>query len=140
VQTSPDAASSHAAVEAGRREQWENFYRTLHEHPAPRTYDDFFALDVDVRDRSGHWTGVETWSAHEREAIALGVRAAIVGLLASEDVTVLELDFTNPPSSPHHCPPQATFVHRLERGRSRLLRIHYPLERGCGDQAQPMSV
>jgi RNA polymerase sigma factor (sigma-70 family) len=140
AQTSPDTATSHDAVEAGRREQWEDFYRTLHERPAPRTYEDLFALDVDVRDRFGHWIGVGPWSAHEREAIALGVRATIVGLFASKDVTVLEIDFTNPSSSPHHCPPQATFVHRLDRGRSRLLRIHYPLERDGGAYAQPMSV
>jgi RNA polymerase sigma-70 factor (ECF subfamily) len=115
-----------ADVEAGRREAWDDFYRTLHEQPAPRTYRELYAPGVDVRDRSGHWVGLRDWSAHEREAIALGVRATIVGLLASRDVTVVELDFTNPPGAPSHCPPHATFVHTLDRGRSRRLRIHYP--------------
>src|SRR5262245_19009029 len=109
------APATRAGVETTRREQWEDFNRTLHEHPAPRTYRDLYSQDVDVRDRGGRWVGVRNWSVHEREAIELGVRVTVVNLLSGKDVTVVG-----------HCPPQATFVHRLERGRSRQLRIHYP--------------
>lgn len=123
------AEASHTRLEIQRREQWEDFYRTLHDHPAPRTYRELFAQDVDVSDRSGRWVGLNDWSAHEREAIELGVRARVVGLFAGKDMTVIELDFANPAAAPGHCPPQATFVHRLERDRSRRLRIHYPIER-----------
>jgi RNA polymerase sigma-70 factor (ECF subfamily) len=140
VRTSSDAMSSRSAAEADRREHWEGFYHAVHELPAPSTYRDLFAEDVDVRDRSGRWLGVETWSAHEREAIALGVRATVVDVFAGNDVTVVEIDFANPPEWADHCPPQATFVHRLDHGRSRRLRIHYPIERGRADYAQPMSV
>jgi RNA polymerase sigma-70 factor (ECF subfamily) len=122
------AMTSHSAVERDRREQWEGFYRAVHELPAPATYRDLYVDDVDARDRSGRWRGVATWSAHEREAIAVGVRATVVDVFAGHDVTVVELDFANPPESPGHCPPQATFVHRLDEGRSHRLRIHYPLE------------
>jgi RNA polymerase sigma-70 factor, ECF subfamily len=122
-------ALSHADLEANQRERWEDFYRVLQERPVPRTYRELFVPAVDVRDRNSRWVGVDTWSAHEREAIALGVRAQIIGLLAAAEVTVLEIDFTNPPDAPYHCPPQATFVHRLDHGRSRDLRIHYPVER-----------
>lgn len=127
--TITDRALSHTDLEANERDRWEAFYRVLQEHPVPRTYRDLFVPAVDVGDRNGRWIGIDTWSAHEREAIALGVRAQIVGLLAAADVTVLEIDFTNPFAAPDHCPPQATFVHRLDRGRSRHLRIHYPVER-----------
>jgi hypothetical protein len=58
------------------------------------------------------------------DANAAGVQASIVGVLASSDLTVLEIDFSNPPTWPDHCPPQATFGHRLRNGRSRQLRIH----------------
>lgn len=122
-------AINHAEVEVEQRDRWEDFYRTLHERPAPRTYRALFATDVDVRDRHGHWVGVKAWSAEEREAITLGVRAKIVDLLAARSLLVLEIDFTNPPDWPDHCPPQATFVHQLEDGRSRQVRIHYPIER-----------
>ncbi len=121
-------ALSHAVLEADERDRWEDFYRTLHERPVPLTYRGLFVPAVDVSDRNGRWVGLDTWSAHEREAIGLGVRARIVGLLAAADVTVLEIDFTNPLVAPGHCPPHATFVHRLDRGRSRHLRIHYPVE------------
>jgi RNA polymerase sigma-70 factor (ECF subfamily) len=122
------ARGAHARLEESRREQWEDFYRVLHEHPAPRSYRELYAGEVDVRDRGGRWVGIRSWSAHEREAIDLGVRAALVGLLAGRDLTVVELDFANPAAAPGHCPPQATFVHRLERGRTRELRIHYPID------------
>ena len=95
-------------------------------HSAARTYQELFAPDVDVRDPAGQWHGINAWSAEEREAITVGVRATIVGVLASSNITVLEIDFSNPAAWPDHCPPQATFVHRLSDGRSRQLRIHYP--------------
>jgi hypothetical protein len=68
---------------------------------------------------------VKEWSAHEREAIEIGVRANIVGLVASRDFTVLDIDFANPAWAHDHCPPRSTFVHRLTAGRSRRLSIHY---------------
>jgi RNA polymerase sigma-70 factor (ECF subfamily) len=117
---------SHAGLEAAQRGQWQQFYRFVHQQPVPRTYAELFAPDVDVRDPAGHWHGIDAWSAEERDAISVGVRATVVGVLASSDLTVLEIDFSNPASSPGHCPPQATFVHSLSEGRSRQLRIHYP--------------
>ncbi len=71
------------------------------------------ATDVEVTDRNGRWQGVREWSDHERAAIVLGVRARIVGLIASRDITVIEIDFTNPAWASDHCPPRSTFVHRL---------------------------
>jgi RNA polymerase sigma-70 factor (ECF subfamily) len=116
---------SHADLERSRRTAWEHFYAELHEAPVPRTYHDAFAPDVDVTDGIGRWRGLTDWSAHEREAIQLGVRATIVGLVASRDVTILEIDFTNPAWADDHCPPRSTFVHHLSGGRSERLDIHY---------------
>src|SRR6185369_5985251 len=62
--------------------------------------------------------GLTDWSAEEREAIALGVRARIAGLVACADLTILEVDFVNPTSAPGHCPATSTFVHRLRGDRS----------------------
>jgi len=120
--------TTHARLEAAQLDQWQEFYRTLYERPLPRTYQDLFAPDVDVRDTTGHWVGIPEWSSHERKAITLGVRATIVTLLASRDISVLEIDFSNPAAQPNHCPRHATFVHRLEGGRSRRLRIYYPID------------
>ena len=124
--TASGTPMSHADLQAARRTQWEEFYRLVHQQPVPRTYQELFAPDVDVRDPAGHWYGIQAWSAEERDAITLGVRASIVGVLASSEFTVVEIDFTNPARWPDHCPPQATFVHRVSNGRSRQLRIHYP--------------
>ena len=123
--TAPDATLAHIDLERSRRSEWEGFYANLHEAPVPRTYRDTYAPDVEVTDRVGRWRGVEEWSAHEREAIEIGVRANIVGLVASRHITVLDIDFSNPTWADDHCPPRSTFVHHLTDGRSRRLDIHY---------------
>ena len=111
--------------EREQRAEWEGFYRALHDAPVPRTYMNTYSRDVKVTDGFGTWQGVTDWSAHEREAITLGVRASIIGLIASPDLTVLEIDFHNPPGASDHCPPRSTFVHHLSSGRSQRLDIHY---------------
>jgi RNA polymerase sigma-70 factor (ECF subfamily) len=116
---------AQADLERQRRQEWEDFYATLHEAPVPRTYRATYEPGIEVTDGVGRWRGIEEWSAHEREAIALGVRARIIGLIAGRDVTILEIDFTNPAWAADHCPPRSTFVHRLDGGRSRRLDIHY---------------
>jgi RNA polymerase sigma factor (sigma-70 family) len=117
--------SSRRDLERARREEWQDFYDRLHEAPVPRTYRDTYASDVEVTDGTGRWRGVGDWSAHERQAIQLGVRATIVGIAASQDITILEIDFTNPSWAADHCPPRSTFVHQLALGRSHQLDIHY---------------
>jgi RNA polymerase sigma factor (sigma-70 family) len=125
LHTAEGAALSQASLEAERRAQWEHFYTELHKAPVPRTYRDTHAAGVEVRDTAGRWSGIDAWSAHEREAIVLGVRARVVGVWASSDLTILEIDFTNPAPAPDHCPPRSTFVHHLADGRSERLDIHY---------------
>jgi hypothetical protein len=53
------------------------------------------------------------------------VRANIIGLAASRDFTVLDIDFANPAWADDHCPPRSTFVHHLTAGQSSRLEIHY---------------
>jgi len=134
--TAAGTPMSHASAAAAQRQQWNQFYRVLHERPIPRTYEELFAPDVDVRDPAGHWHGINAWSAEEREAITLGVRAKIMDVLASSDITILEIDFCNPAEWPGHCPPQATFIHGLSDGRTRQLQIHYPAEHPPSDQTR----
>jgi RNA polymerase sigma-70 factor (ECF subfamily) len=126
LQTAEGTWLSQARLEAARLAEWKHFYSELHQAPVPRTYRDTYAADVDVSGTTGRWSGIDAWSAHEREAIVLGVRAQIVGIWASSDLTILELDFTNPDRAPDHCPPRSTFVHQLTGERSKRLDIHYP--------------
>lgn len=115
-----------ATAEAEWRSRWTEFYRALHEEPRPSTYRDIYTNDVDVADTTGRWVGLDSWSTHEREALQLGVQARLVDVLSGPDLSIVEIDFTNPGSAPDHCPRHATFVHHLADGRSRRLRIHYP--------------
>ena len=119
------ARRDQGGLEQARRREWQSFYRDLHGAPEPRTYRDLYRRDVTVRDPNGCWRGIDDWSAEEREAIETGVRADIVGLAASRDLTVLEIDFKNPPWAPDHCPASSTFVHRLDGDRSARVDIYY---------------
>lgn len=112
-------------LESERRANWEGFYEVVLHAPEPRTYRPLFHDDVQVREWATTWTGIHDWIAVERPAIELGVTASVVAVLAAHDITVLEIDFTNPPEAPDHCPPRATFVHRLNRGRTSHLAIHH---------------
>jgi hypothetical protein len=47
-----------AGAAAAQSQQWNQFYRVLHERPVPRTYEELFAPEVDVRDPAGHWHGI----------------------------------------------------------------------------------
>lgn len=114
-----------ADLERSRRREWESFYGELHATPEPRTYRDLFFGDVTVRHGNTSWRGIDAWSAEEREAIEVGVRARLSGLAASRDLTVLEIDFQNPRWAADHCPPSTTFVHHLRGGRSARVEIHY---------------
>ena len=120
-----DSLVSREVLEQSRRADWESFYADLHERPVPRTYRATYAADVVVSDLNNTWRGIREWSDHERDAIVLGVRARIVDVVAGSDVTVLEIDFTNPDWAADHCPPRSTFVHHLTDGRSRRLAIQY---------------
>jgi RNA polymerase sigma factor (sigma-70 family) len=124
-QTLDGTWSDHADLQARRREQWEHFYTDVHAAPVAGTYRDVYAPDVSVRDTVACWHGRVAWAEHEREAITLGVRAHIVGVHASRDLAVLEVDFANPAWAADHCPPRSTFVHRLRDGRSHRLDIVY---------------
>jgi RNA polymerase sigma-70 factor (ECF subfamily) len=114
-----------AALEATRTDAWASFYQQLHELPEPGTYRDLYRGDVTVQDPTNCWRGVHDWAAEERAAIEIGVRAEITGLTATTDLTVLEIDFHNPPWAAGHCPPSSTFVHHLRGGRSARLDIYY---------------
>jgi len=123
--TAKNTPLSQAELERSRFEEWKQFYSELHEAPVPRTYRSTYSPEVEVTDPLGQWHGVAEWSAHEREAIALGVRATIRGLSASRDITIIEIDFANPTWADDHCPPRSTFVHHIAEGRSHRLAIHY---------------
>jgi RNA polymerase sigma-70 factor (ECF subfamily) len=119
------AWSGHRELEAATRARWDHFYAEVHRAPTTTTYREVYDDGVAVRDTVASWRGRAAWSAHEREAIELGVRARIIGIQARRDLTVLEIDLSNPPSAGDHCPPPSTFVHRLHDGRSHRLDIMY---------------
>jgi RNA polymerase sigma factor (sigma-70 family) len=54
-----------------------------------------------------------------------GMKMHPTNVLASKDVTVVEVDFENPSDDPLHCPPSTSFVYFYRGGRVHLLRQYY---------------
>lgn len=112
-------------LESQRRAEWEGFYDVVLHAPERRTYRQLFHDDVLIEEWGVTTRGIDDWVALERPAIELGVTAQVVDVVASYDVTIVEIDFLNPPETPDHCPPHGTFVHRLTEQRTSRLAIHY---------------
>jgi RNA polymerase sigma factor (sigma-70 family) len=123
--TADAAYDGRNALHAGRLREWQDFYHSVQRAPAARLFGELFSDDVQVRDPNAAWDGLVAWSNEERAAIELGVRADLLAVFASGGLTVLELDFHNPPTAPGHCPPSSTFVHRLRDNRTAALDIYY---------------
>ena len=54
-----------------------------------------------------------------------GMKMHPTNVVASKDITVVEVDFENPSYDPLHCPPATTFVYFYRGGRVHLLRQYY---------------
>ncbi|TDD61074.1 sigma-70 family RNA polymerase sigma factor [Kribbella antibiotica] len=88
---------------------------------------------------AAHWSpgATYTWSGGQGDAnsflrgmygdIADGVRGRITNVLASQDVTVSEINLINPPEDPLHCPPTVVWVQHLRDSQVCDLRLfHQP--------------
>jgi RNA polymerase sigma-70 factor (ECF subfamily) len=60
-------------------------------------------------------------------SMAAGVRQRVVGVVASRDVVIWEIDVLKPPGGPPLCPPHACWLLFLDAGRVRQLRLFHRL-------------
>jgi RNA polymerase sigma-70 factor (ECF subfamily) len=58
--------------------------------------------------------------------VALGIRQRLVSAVPSRDLTIWEMDITNPPDHPGHCPAGVIWLLSLRAGRIRRLRLFHP--------------
>lgn len=55
-----------------------------------------------------------------------GVRQRLVSVVAGDDVLIWETELISPASDPGHCPPNAVWLHSLDRGRVRSITLFHP--------------
>jgi RNA polymerase sigma factor (sigma-70 family) len=55
-----------------------------------------------------------------------GVRQRLVHTVASQDITIWEMDLLSPPDDPEHCPPSVVWLVSLDQGRVRRIRLFHP--------------
>lgn len=58
--------------------------------------------------------------------LGAGVRQRVVDVVASRDVTILEVELLSPRENPNHCPPSAVWLQQLHGGRVERLRLFHP--------------
>lgn len=58
--------------------------------------------------------------------LALGVRQRIRNVVAGGNLLIWEADLISPPDDPGHCPPSVVWLHHLDAGRVRRLRLFHP--------------
>ncbi len=56
------------------------------------------------------WHGREPLEKDMEGDLEVGMKAHLTNFLASKDITVMEVDFENPPEDPFHCPPVFSMV------------------------------
>lgn len=59
------------------------------------------------------------------EDMEVGIKMHLSTVHASQDITILEASFENPPDDPHHCPPGTTQVHFRRNGKTERIRLHF---------------
>ncbi|NMO56876.1 sigma-70 family RNA polymerase sigma factor [Actinoplanes sp. TBRC 11911] len=55
-----------------------------------------------------------------------GVRQRLLHVVASPDVLIWETEMLNPPDKPFHCPPNAVWLHKMQSGRVRKMKLFHP--------------
>jgi hypothetical protein len=58
--------------------------------------------------------------------VAAGVRQRHVSTVASQNLTIWQMEIINPLSDPHHCPPGVIYVLSLRGDQVRRLRLFHP--------------
>jgi RNA polymerase sigma factor (sigma-70 family) len=58
--------------------------------------------------------------------LEVGVRQRLVHTVASQDLTIWEMDLLSPPDDPEHCPPSVVWLVSLDQGRVRRIRLFHP--------------
>ena len=69
--------------------------------------------------------GAEDHARGMVETIAAGVRVHFTNIVAGAGVTIVEGDYENPASDPHHCPATHTEVHVHPDGPATRIILHY---------------
>lgn len=59
------------------------------------------------------------------EDMNAGIRMHLSHVHASENITILEATFENPPDDPDHCPPGTTQVHIQRNGKTQRVRLYF---------------
>lgn len=75
---------------------------------------------------TGKHTDVEYLNNSIDRDMSDGVRFELLNVVASRDVVIWETVLHNPPEDPLHCPPGVVWLHHLDRGRIRKIRLYHP--------------
>lgn len=87
---------------------------------------DRWAPDMDyITGRGVHGDRRRIFNAMDSD-IAAGVRQRHVSTVASQNLTIWQMEIISPPGDPHHCPPGVIYLLSLRGDQVRRLRLFHP--------------
>jgi RNA polymerase sigma factor (sigma-70 family) len=127
------AASAHAdagELTAARRREGIETLAAAERGGLAAVLADRWAPDLEmITSRGARGDGRRLIAAMDSD-ISAGVHQRLVGAVASRDVTIWEMDISNPPDDPGHCPPEVIWLLTHQRGRIQRLQLFHPRPAG----------
>lgn len=131
LHTAARAYTDHQALVEARAQWWQAATDELHRHGTGEIYATDCAPDVVVAWPAGGYNerGIGDHRRFVENSVAAGVRMHNTDVWVSEDITIVEGDYLNPPDDPHHCPATHTEIRVHREGQvSRLVLYFRPHE------------
>ncbi len=132
------AAAEHHDHAALVRQRWREWTDAVDQIEAEGVAEHFLARcapDAILEAPSLGWRsiGPDEYRRDVIESVTAGVRLHMTDIVASENVTILDGVYRNPPNDPHHCPPTHTEVRLHAAGRISRLVLYYGAEHAAGE-------
>jgi RNA polymerase sigma-70 factor (ECF subfamily) len=113
-----------AAITESRRREAEQAVAAGHEGTFDRVLREGWRPDVSATWADGRiLNGVEAVARHMDRSMAAGIRQRLAGVVASDGVTIWEMDVINPPGIERPCPPYTVWLLTYDAGRIADLRL-----------------
>jgi RNA polymerase sigma factor (sigma-70 family) len=125
--TASTAHGDHAALLRERWQWWAAAVDEIERHERAAIYAQGCAPDVVIEASalSNRVRGVAERQLDVIDTIAVGVSVRLTGIVASSTVTILEIEFDNPPYAPGLCPPKHTELRFHARDLTTRINLYY---------------
>ncbi|NEA36768.1 sigma-70 family RNA polymerase sigma factor [Streptomyces sp. SID13031] len=122
--TADEAYDDVTALAAVRRREVEETLVAAEQGTLAETMRAYWSPEAEFTYSNGHRSiGHDDFLRGLYQDIDDGVRGRVTNVVASQDLSICEIDLINPLENPLHCPPTVVWVQQLEAGRTSRCRL-----------------